>query len=309
MRTKNVKSRLFKGSPDQLLLDERVSKIALPTLDDDRVVMDEREANWGLNPHEEEDPEVTEKLQIFVGLPQKESAVEWDISEDDNPFWDEDDSPLDELPVPMALSLNPAEITVETAETTTLNLPPGLPLQSIQEIHEDITNAEVETDPDESDEWGQIQWDDVTLSDILGDLDDVVEVDDDPAGASLMIGLAETTAPIEEEVFPALVSIEDIPVWEESWEQDDTDPVGPSLNLEEEWFSETDGDVSLAPEVHAVTPQRTPKTYTGSNRPPPPRIVLRQSHGFWEDPIVRVWLMILGVALIAAIVWRILQIV
>ena len=60
--------------------------------------MDEREANWGLNPIEEDETEVTEKLQIFVGLPQKESNVEWDISEDDDPFWDDDDAPLDEVP-------------------------------------------------------------------------------------------------------------------------------------------------------------------------------------------------------------------
>ena len=269
--------------------------------------MDEREANWGLNLQEEE-PEVTEKLQIFVGLPQKEAATEWEISEDDNPFWDEDDSPLDEVPVPMALSLNPAEVAVVQEEAPTSNLPPGLPLQPIREIHEDA-NVEAELDQDESDEWGQIQWDDVTLSDILGDLDDVVEVDEDPAGASLFIGGTEPTAPIEEEVFPALVSIEDIPAWEESWEQEETDPAGPSLNLEEEWFSETDGDQNFNSEVYAVSPQTPPRTYTGSNRPPPPRIVLRQSRGFWEDPLVRVWLMILGVALIAAIVWRILQIV
>ena len=167
---------------------------------------------------------MTEKLQIFVGLPQKESATEWEISEDDNPFWDEDDSPLDELPVPMALSLNPAEVSVVQEDTPTSNLPPGLPLQPIQEIHKDA-NIDAELEHDESDEWGQIQWDDVTLSDILGDLDDVVELDEDPAGASLIIGVTEPTAPIEEEVFPALVSIEDIPAWEESWEQEDTDPV------------------------------------------------------------------------------------
>lgn len=271
--------------------------------------MDEREANWGLNPQEEDETAVTEKLQIFVGLPQKDSATEWEISEDDNPFWDEEESPLDELPVPMALSLNPAEFIEETDETPASNLPPGLPLQSIQEIHEDATNGEADADYDDSDEWGQIQWDDVTLSDILGDLDDVVEMDEDPAGASLMIGVGEPTAPLEDEVFPALVSIEDIPTWEESWEQDDTDPVGPSLNLNEEWFSETDADSSSNADVYAVSPQNPPRTYTGANRPPPPRIVVRQSRGFWEDPIVRVWLMILSVALIAAIVWRILQIV
>ena len=32
----------------------------------------------------------------------------------------------------------------------------------------------------------EIQWDDVTLSDILGDLDDVAEVDEDPAGATII---------------------------------------------------------------------------------------------------------------------------
>lgn len=270
--------------------------------------MDEREANWGLNPHEEE-PDVTEKLQIFVGLPQKESDMDWDISEDDNPFWDEEDSPIDELPVPMALSLNPAEITVTQEESSTSNLPPGLPLQSIQEIHEDTSTVETELSHDDSDEWAQIQWDDVTLSDILGGLDDVEELDEDPAGASLILGMTEPTAPLEDEVFPALVSIEDIPAWEESWEQEDTDPAGPRLNLEEEWFSETDADQEVTSDVYTVSPKSPLKTYTASKRPPPPRIVVRQSRGFWEDPLVRVWLMILGVALIAAIVWRILQIV
>ena len=302
MTTKNGKSRLFKGQPDQLLLDERVSKIALPTLDDDRVVMDEREANWGLNPIEEDETEVTEKLQIFVGLPQKESSTEWDISEDDNPFWDDDDAPLDELPVPMALSLNPAEINVTVEDKTSTNLPPGLALQPIQEINEDTSIAEGDFENDD-DEWGQIQWDDVTLSDILGDLDDVEEVDDDPAGATIMIGNPEPT----DEVFPALVTIEDIPAWEDSWEQEDTDPVGPSLNLNEDWFSETDTDTNVHSEPTSVVSPVPTKTYTGSHRPPPPKIVLRQSRGFWDDPIVRVWLMILGAALIAAIVWRILQ--
>ena len=58
-------------------------------------------------------------------------------------------------------------------------------MQPIQEIHEDTSMVDGEFDHDDADEWGQIQWDDVTLSNILGDLDDVDEMDDDPAGASL----------------------------------------------------------------------------------------------------------------------------
>ena len=61
-------------------------------------------------------------------------------------------------------------------------------------------------------------------------------------------------------------------------------------------------------EAHAVSPPVTTKTYTGPIVHHHQKIVLRQSRGFWDDPLVRVWLMILGVALIAAIVWRILNV-
>lgn len=321
MTTKNVKSRLFKGSPDQLLLDERVSKIVLPTLEEDRAVMDEKEGNWGLSPIEDDETEVTETLQIFIGLPEKKTETTWEISEDDNPFWDEEDAELDEVPVPMSLSLNPSAIISETnnqneQEEVTSGLPPGLSLQSIQEIHDDEPVPQLE----ESDEWGQIAWDDVTLSDILGDFDNE-EIDDDPAGAQIVFETTVATGSnaASEEVFPALVSLEDIPTWEESWEQDETDPIGPELNfsettspdvaLNDEWFDDLpDPEIADQHDVQSLPVSNMP-SYTNSHRPPPPRIVLKQSVGFWNDPFVQVWLMILSIALIAAMIWRILQMV
>lgn len=322
MTTKNVKSRLFKGSPDQLLLDERVSKIVLPTLDADRAVMDEKEGNWGLSPIEEDETEVTETLQVFIGLPEKNTASAWEISEDDNPFWDEDGDELDEVPVPMSLSLNPAAVMSQENSTqeeeVNSGLPPGLALQSIQEIHDDEPIQQTE----ESDDWGQIAWDDVTLSDILGDFDGG-EVDDDPAGAQLVFETNtsnESNTASEDDVFPALVSLEDIPAWEESWEQDETDPIGPELNFEEQtssgiqlndqWFDDG-SSLSGSDEMNDVQslPVSKMPSYTNSHRPPPPRIVLKQSVGFWKDSFVQVWLMILSIALIAAIIWRILQMV
>lgn len=314
MTTKKSKSRLFKGSPTQLLLDERVSKIALPTLDDNRAVMDEREANWGLDLVEEDETEVTEKLQIFVGLPTREPPTEWEISEDDDPFWDEDDDPIDEVPMPMALSLNLEQSQTENESVESASvLPAGIPLQPIQEVQD----GEADLEEEASDDWGQIQWDDVTLSDILGDMTDLDEDLDDEAGGAVL-DLNEPAGESSNEVFPALISLEDIPAWEESWEQDDTDPAGATLNLDDDWFSESD-TTTVAPNMNVSTVKtsepkglynpRPQTSYTSSKRPPPPRIVLRKPVGFWQDPIVRIWLMILSVALVAAIIWRILQLV
>ena len=316
MTQKKSSSRLFKGSPNNLLLDERVSKIALPTLDENRIVMDEREANWGLKTVEEEE-QPPETLQIFVGIPTQETTSDttpssWEISEEDDPFWDdsiEDD--LDVVPTPMALSLNTLveEVKEPDAELSVL---PGIPLQPIQEIQKDES---LPMNDGDEDDWAQINWDDVTLSDILGGLDDLDEdieddVDADIAGPKIDLGFdidSTDDANEETEVFPTLVSIEDAPSWEDAWEQEETDPVGPSLDLDEDWFSEAEQATDALPILQMEDSVQYQLSYTTSNRPPPPRIVIRKPKSFWDDTLVRVWLMILGLAFFAALLWRFLQ--
>ncbi len=177
MTTKKTTSRLFKGAPDQLFLDERVSKIALPTLRQDRAVFDEREANWGLDSHQESDiEEQTEALQVFVGVSKPTNREQEEASSEDGfgVLWAEEgldsEDALDDLPMPMSLNLN-QPIQEQVAEDPTV-LISKMPLQSIQEVQED----EPTTSPLAENDWETINWDDVTLSDILGDMDDVDEV-------------------------------------------------------------------------------------------------------------------------------------
>lgn len=316
MTQKKSSSRLFKGSPNHLLLDERVSKIALPTLDENRIVMDEREANWGLKTVEEEE-QPPEALQIFVGIPTQEDTSgtapsSWEVSEEDDLFWDDSiDDDLDVVPTPMALSLNTLveEVKESNAELSVL---PGIPLQPIQEIQKDES---LPMNDGDEDDWAQINWDDVTLSDILGGLDELDEdiednFDSDTAGAKIDLGfdMASTDDENEEtEVFPTLVTIEDAPSWEDAWEQEETDPVGPSLDLDEDWFSEAEQVTDALPILQMEDSTQYQSSYTTSNRPPPPRIVIRKPKSFWDDTLVRVWLMILGLAFFAALLWRFLQ--
>jgi hypothetical protein len=318
---KKSSSRLFKGSPNQLLLDERVSKIALPTLDDNRVVMDEREANWGLKTVEEEE-RPAEALQIFVGIPTLDTTSDsspssWDISEDDDPFWDESiDDDLEVVPTPMALSFNTSLSTLAEevkGSDAELSMLPGIPLQPIQEIQKDESLPFHDGDEDD---WAQINWDDVTLSDILGGFDELDEelddeFDPDSSGAKIDLGFDMDSVDQDEmeetEVFPTLVTIEDAPSWEDAWEQEDTDPVGPSLNLDEDWFSEAEHATDTLPILQMEDSIQHHPSYTTSNRRPPPRIVIRQPKSLWDDTLVKVWLMILGLAFFTALLWRFLQ--
>ena|GEM_PF-5948125 len=320
---KKSSSRLFKGSPNHLLLDERVSKIALPTLDENRIVMDEREANWGLKTVEEKE-QPREALQIFVGMPTQEvtsdtppsssssSSSSWEISEEDDLFWDDSiDDDLDVVPTPMALSLNTLVEEVKESDAE-LSILPGIPLQPIQEIQKDESLPMQDGDEDD---WAQINWDDVTLSDILGGLDELDEdigddLDSDTAGAKIDLGFDIDSSDDENEeteIFPTLVTIEDAPSWEDAWEQEETDPVGPTLDLDEDWFSEAEQDTDALPILQMEDSAQYQTSYTTSNRPPPPRIVIRKPKSFWDDTLVKIWLMILGLAFVAALLWRILQ--
>ena len=109
MSDKPTKSRLFQAPPNELLLDERVSKIVLPTFAASRPVMDEREANWGLKNDQEDEFKQTEKLQIFVGTSGTSNTSSWEIpdEEEDDPFDDLDFE--DDIPTPMILNLGSLE--------------------------------------------------------------------------------------------------------------------------------------------------------------------------------------------------------
>ncbi len=310
---KTTSSKLFQGRPNQLLLDERVSKIALPKLDANRAVMDESELQFETESLDLDETEVTEKLQIFVGVGASDSATDndnaWDISEDDDPFFDDDDfsDDLDDVPVPMALNLTASSQEDSNVSATDVVQEPVLkPIQEVQE-HETAPLLDLPED-----DWSQINWEDVTLSDILGDVD---EVGEDSAGAQLNL---EDDAPesdmTTEEVFPALVSIEDAPTWEMAWDDDpdsDEDTAGAQVLLEDEWFSEgaalsnqnQSHNHNQSSILHVESTSTAPTTYT-TNRPPPPRIVLKQPKRLWDDRLVQVWLMLLGVAFIAALGWR-----
>ncbi len=307
---KTTSSRLFQGRPNQLLLDERVSKIALPKLDANRVVMDESDIQFETEALDLDETEVTEKLQIFVGVGASDSSIdhenEWLISEDDDPFFDgedfSEDEGLDAVPVPMALNLTASIQEVsDTPSSTAVQQPILQPIQEVQ-AHEAAPLLDLPED-----DWSQINWEDVTLSDILGDVDDVGE---DTAGAQLNLDDdVPVTDMTTEEVFPALVSLEDAPTWEMAWDDDPDsaeDTAGAQVSMEDEWFSEGAGIASQSAVLHVESKLTGQATYT-TNRPPPPRIVLKQPKSLWDDRLVQVWLMLLGVAFVAALGWRILN--
>ena len=84
------------------------------------------------------------------------------------------------------------------------------------------------------DDWDSINWDDVTLSDILGEETEVIS-----RGPTLDVGGAALDFDEEssDEVFPVQVVVEDIPDWTEEWEHDLSEE-GAELNLDDDWFAQ-----------------------------------------------------------------------
>jgi hypothetical protein len=250
--------------------------------------MDEKEANWGLK-NEQDEVEQTETLQIFVGTSESSSAPSWDIpdEEDDDPF---DDFGFDDnVPTPMILNLGALEIQ-EDDNSNAASVPVGVQLHSIQEVQEDEDMPSLEPD-----EWGQINWDDVTLSDILGDETDIDEPPTEIFGAAL--SMEEESS---EEIFPVQVSLEDIPDWSEDWDQDISEE-GAELNLGEEWFSSDE----ITQPIGTPPPIVVDSTHTAPLIPAP--VFAARKQDIWSNPLVIIWLLILAVSFLAALTWRLMQ--
>lgn len=295
MTEKTPKSRLFQASPDHLLLDERVSKIVLPALDANRAQMDEKEVHWGLKSPELVDELPTETLQIFVGTGQQNES-DWDIPDDD-PFADDFDDIDEDLPNPMVLSFNTAAAEVST-ETPELKVPVGVTLHAIQEIQVD----EELPSPDLDDDWDSINWDDVTLSDILGDETEIIEIEPDTrtTGALLTFDDEESS----EDVFPVQVAIEDIPDWTEDWDNDLSEE-GAELNLDDDWFSQEVTARIESPELASTASVATAVSDEPTQSVATP--IVAPQDNWWSSPLVVIWIVILLVAFCAALLWRIMQ--
>lgn len=260
--------------------------------------MDEKEVHWGLKSPELQEDLPTDTLQIFVGVGDVENqATDWDIPDDD-PFDDFDDVD-DELPSPMTLSLNPSTLIAEEEEATDTQVPVGIPLQPIQEIQVDEDLPE----PSLDDDWDSINWDDVTLSDILGEETEVVaKVSSTDTGAALF-ALDEESS---EEIFPVQFAVEDIPDWTEEWEHDLSEE-GAELNIDDDWFAQEATAVLNKTDVSTsinqpVEPQKIAPS-TESSIP----IVAVGGDRWWGSPLVVIWVVILLVSFCAALVWRIMQ--
>ena len=298
MTQKKNQSSLFQGSSDELLLDERVSKIVLPTLRSDRIQMDEKEVHWGLKSPEIEEDFSTDTLQIYVGVGDAERQdADWDISDDD-PF-DEFDDIDDELPSPMTLSLNPMALVEEVEETTEIQMPVGIPLQAIREIQVD----EELPNPSLDDDWDSINWDDVTLSDILGEETEIIskEHSSEPSGAALF-DLDEESS---EDVFPVQFAIEDIPDWTDEWEHELSEE-GAELNLDDDWFAQ-ESTVVLNKSVVATSEQNVDVPEFAQPTESSIPVVAVDADRWWGSPLVVIWVVILLVSFCAALVWRIMQ--
>lgn len=297
--TKKIQSSLFQGSSDELLLDERVSKIVLPTLRSDRIQMDEKEVHWGLKSPELQEDLPTDTLQIYVGVGDTEDqATDWDIPDDD-PFDDFDDID-DELPSPMTLSLNPVALMAEEEETTEIQVPVGISLQPIQEIQVD----EELPDPSMDDDWDSINWDDVTLSDILGEETEVIVKTPSTDTGAALFDLDEESS---EEIFPVQFAVEDIPDWTDEWDHDLSEE-GAELNLDDDWFAQESSAVlnkSDASPTEHQSPIEPPEFSQPTESSIP--IVPVDADRWWGSPLVVIWVVILLVSFCAALVWRIMQ--
>jgi hypothetical protein len=165
MADKEFRSKLFQAQPNQLFLDERVSKIELPmplemeteALDDENLAI--------LMEEESEESEEQEVLQIFVGSAASEVKPEetWNIQEEDDFQMDLDsEEESDEFEAGETLQITPIAIKSATVIPTTTRT-----------LKANITQRVLEPDGEnELDEWEEIDWDDVTLSDILGEADE-----------------------------------------------------------------------------------------------------------------------------------------
>ena len=189
MADKQFRSKLFQAQPNQLFLDERVSKIVLPSAQDMEKEALDPENLAILMEEESEESEDEGVLQIFVGSAQSEVEPEktWIINEDEEELFDfNSEESEEEVTVVIPLQISPEKSIVISPE-------PSEPAQ----IGVDPKYSE-----ESEDEWEEIDWDDVTLGDILGETDDYFEDSDEekenekkkekPYGESLGLWLDET---------------------------------------------------------------------------------------------------------------------
>lgn len=199
MSDKKSQSRLFRGKPNQVLLDERVSRIVLPTLGEDRDFLEDQDDFLQVD---EESSEETQVLQIFVGSSTTEvdPSSTWNLDdEDDDPFDLLDDSNEDSDSEPeSAVFINLREPETIHVEEEPEDLNPlgafykGMPLQPIIEIDEQAQLGETE----QGDDWDQIKWDEVTLKDILGeDFQEEFDFDDSADDYGMKLDFLENDIP------------------------------------------------------------------------------------------------------------------
>ena len=339
MSDNKFRSRLFKASVEKTLLDERVSKIVLPTFD----AMDASEfvdsGSWVEEESSEEEEEV-ETLQIFVGTStgSTEPEISWDMpskySDEYSDFDEDDDIDFDDAEdgtlsisvgvpsidtkksaTPMVLqigmtSMGPANPIIEPEQDLGVFFQ-GANLQSIVEVDEDDTLSTVPSASEISDEWNQISWDDVTLSDILG-TEDTLDDDSDDYGDKLdFMNLDELPLPTlfskkqQENVSPVL-SVE---------------KTRETVSAEETNHSESDSLAVSDEDATEVILQKTSKSSILDNTeeqqgaknvpiklpPPPEKPIMPYQEDIWSNPLVVLWVVFIGVVFIWVVIWKTLS--
>jgi len=187
MSNKKFRSKLFQAQPNQLLLDERVSKIILPEI----AAEEKLEELDSVFLPEQEEQQNEESLQIFVGAPETEidPSSTWEIEEESSydafSDFDSEEEPTTVIPLEIPSKLQ------EYHEDSTIPL--SVPLESIREVYDSSSKESLVTV--DIDEWSEIDWDDVTLSDILGEED---QEDEDNYGESLGLWLEDSSVESQE---------------------------------------------------------------------------------------------------------------
>ena len=170
-----------------MFLDERVSKIVLPSTQDMETEALDPENLAILMEEESEESEDAGILQIFVGSAESEVQPDttWAIDEDEENYFDFDseDDEENEITVAMPLQITPQQASMSAGTKST-------------ESPSVMVEVNLKKDTDFEDEWEEVDWNEVTLSDILGETDDYfVESDDElekEHGDSLGMWLDET---------------------------------------------------------------------------------------------------------------------
>lgn len=331
------RSRLFKASVEKTLLDERVSKIVLPTFDsmEDAEFVDS--GSW-VEEESSESEEPVETLQIFVGAPSSGSEPEtsWDMpstysdaytdsDEDDHSDFDDIESgalsislggtssDTEKIPTPMVLqigmtAMGPANPVVEPEQDLGVFFQGGN-LQSIVEVTEDDAIVNTPNSSDISDEWHQISWDDVTINDILG-TEDILEDDSDDYGDKLdFMNLDELPLPKlftqkqEQQVSPAVVDVVDGTVVAQST----TVSKSVAENLEEDATEVIDAQTPSG-----IVPNKTEEPSIAKNvptklPPPPEKPIMPYQEDIWSNPLVVLWVVFIGVVFVWVVIWKTLS--